>query len=835
MTATALKTQPEGLMEPQLTVNGLKVLEKRYIKRDGNTPLESPGGRLWAVAYDLAQGSEHWGQDRMLVAQCYYHLMAKGDFMPNSPALMNAGKDNGLQYSACYVLPVGDSMDEIFESVKRAALVHKSGGGTGFSFSRLRPAGDFVGTTGGIASGPVSFMEVFNGATEQVKQGGTRRGANMGILRVDHPDIMNWINCKRYLHGPMKDAYDDVAPGLNETQREALRRSLLERQISNFNISVAITDRFMDAKDNGDLFPLVHPVSGETAKWVNPMDIWSEICDAAWETGDPGLIFIDRINNSPSNPTPTLYQIESTNPCGEQALEPNGVCNLGSINLGNFVVDGKVNWVRLESVTRLSTRLMDDVITVNPYPDDLIKNAAYATRRLGLGVMGWADMLIRLGIPYDSQEAIDLAEQVMKRVNEWSHDESEQLAEEREPFPNFKDSIYASGRPIRNGTLTTVAPTGTISIIAGCSSGIEPLFALVFDRKGSLDGALSLEVNQDFVDVAKREGFWTEELGERLHRQGTVRGLDGVPEKWQRVFGTAHDIHPEWHIRMQAAWQKYIDNSISKTINLPHTAEVTDVDAAYKMAWDTGCKGTTVYRDGSKVGVLHVGNGEPEKPAEAAPAVILVQDKAGELNHVPVAAPSKNGHATKFVPGPLAADVPVPAQISQRPPILTGQTHSLETHLGTAYITINEDSDGAPYEVFVNQGKAGSDLSPMAEAIGKLTSMLLRVPSTMSPEARLREVVRRLRGIGGSSSVGFGPDRTRSLPDALARALEAYLENPTRVAVQEARDWLNSNDYTYLEPEVVEHRSHDLCPDCGNALMEEEGCAKCHQCGFARC
>ncbi|HZU07933.1 MAG TPA: adenosylcobalamin-dependent ribonucleoside-diphosphate reductase [Chloroflexota bacterium] len=815
---------PPDLPEPVLSVNAIRVLERRYLHRINNRVVETPGGGFWRVAQEIARGSASWLSPEALEARTreYYLMMANLEFLPNSPTLMNAGKRNGLQYSACYVLPVEDSMEGIFESVKRAALIHKSGGGTGFAFSRLRPAGDIVGSTGGVASGPVSFMEVFNAATESVKQGGTRRGANMGILRIDHPDVLRFIDCKRVLADGPRAAYEAVASQLPPAARETLKRRLLETQISNFNISLAVTDRFMEALAADGEYELIHPRTGEVVGRLRAREVFDRMVQAAWETGDPGVIFIDRINASPANPVPEMGPVEATNPCGEQPLYPNEACNLGSINLARFVRPAglhlhrnghglagveAIDWDRLERTVRLAIRFLDDVITVNPYPDPWIDRTVKANRRVGLGVMGWADLLIQLEIPYDSEEALQLAEEVMRRINTWAHDESCLLAEERGPFPNWPKSIYKDGRPQRNATVTTIAPTGTISIIAGCSSGIEPLFALVFDRRGSLDGQLDLEVNPAFIAVAKREGFWTEDLARQVYERGTVRGLAGVPEKWQRVFGTAHDIALEWHVRMQAAFQKHTDNAVSKTINLPHHATVADVARAYRLAYEVGCKGITVYRDGSKEGVLHAGAGGAARAT-----------------------------------GQGRAD-PSPVAMLPRPKAMQGVTYSVETPLGTAYITVNHDEENEPREVFVNQGKAGSDIAPLSEAIGKLTSVALRIPSSMPPCDRLQEITRRLRGIGGSASLGFGPDRTRSLPDALAKVLEEYLEHHCHAAPASAAPagpptpgesaMASSNGHTPAAP--ARRYTGELCPDCGTALVYEEGCSKCLACGFARC
>lgn len=834
----AVARQPDGLPDPDLATNAQIVLEKRYLRRSGDRVLETPGGGFWRVAEEVARGSAPHESDEVTarLRREYYLAMARLDFLPNSPTLMNAGKKNGLQYSACYVLPVPDSMDDIFETNKRAALIHQSGGGTGFAFSRLRPAGDVVGSTGGVASGPVSFLEVYNASTESVKQGGTRRGANMGILRVDHPDILRFIDCKRELNERSRPAYDAVAPYLGSEQQIALKKALLEGQIANFNISVGVTDPFMQALARGEDYDLVNPRTGEVTGTLNAQEVWKQMVQNAWETGDPGVVFLDRINAGAANPVPEMGPVEATNPCGEQPLYPNEACNLGSINLAKFVrplpgrksvangaaeangLDGAnghkphnghanghsgfsrhpaIDWERLGKMVRLSIRFLDDVISVNPYPDAAIDEAVKANRRVGLGVMGWADLLMMLEIPYDSQAALDLGEEIMRFINDTAHDESCTLGEARGPFPSWERSIYRKGRKQRNSTVTTIAPTGTISIIAGCSSGIEPIFALVFDRKGSLDGLMHLEVNSYFTEVAKSEGFWSEELAEQVHRHGTVRGLDAVPQHWQGIFGTSHDIAPEWHVRMQAAFQRHTDNAVSKTINLPHDATVEDVDKAYRTSYELGCNGITVYRDGSKLGVLHAGNAGGAAPAAAAQSVPI-------------------------------------DRVKPRPRLLQGLTFQQETPLGTAYITINADEQDQPYEVFVNQGKTGSDVAAMSVAIGKLASLVLGLPSAMSPTERLTEVARRLRGIGGSTSWGFGPDRARSLPDALAQVVETYLGRH-QPSSEDAEKPASAGPVPSAQLALPTVATGEFCPDCSNGLVFEEGCSKCPHCGFSKC
>ena len=739
----------------------LRVLRERYLARLGEDSWETPEEMCWRVARAIAAAEQRFGLAPAAVdevAAAFYDVMVDGYFLPNSPTLMNAGKGNQLQYSACYVLPVGDSMQEIFDSVKAAAVIHQSGGGTGMAFSRLRPKNDLVRSTGGRASGPVSFLRVFNAATEAVKQGGSRRGANMGILRVDHPDILEFIECK------------------------------LDGGITNFNISVAATNAFMQALAEGDEYDLINPRTGLVAGRLSAREVFDRIVQAAWRTGDPGMIFIDRINASPANPTPELVQIEATNPCGEQSLPPWDACNLGSINVARLVrSDGGepgVDWGDLERVVRLAVRFLDDVIEVNPYPLPQIDATVKANRRIGLGVMGWADLLFDLGIPYDSEAALALGDRLMAAIRAIGHDQSARLAEERGPFPNFARSIYRGGRPLRNCTVTTIAPTGTISMIAGCSSGIEPVFALAFQHrvKSGDDERVLTFVSEAFERQARARGFFSEALMAEVARRGSIQHVPGVDAAAKAVFKTAHDIDWPWHVRHQAVFQRHTDNGVSKTVNLPRDASLDDVAGAYMLAWQEQCLGITVFRDGCKGSqVLNAGVradlAEPGMPAETV--------------------------------------------VKPRPHSLAGTTYRTETPIGTAFVTVNDNAGGEPFEVFVQVGKAGSDTMAVAEALGRLVSLVLRLPSPFSAARRLQEVISQLSRIGGGQPTGFGPAKVLSLPDALARVLGEHIgreAHPRGATVAASRT------------------VGDLCKECGQAtLIYEEGCKKCVSCGYNEC
>jgi ribonucleoside-diphosphate reductase alpha chain len=731
---------------PGLSKNALTVLEKRYLKRDkAGKVLETPVDMFRRVAEAIASADKSFDKkaDVAGLSDAFYQIMTGFEFLPNSPTLMNAGRELG-QLSACFVLPVGDSMDEIFDAVKYTALIHKSGGGTGFSFSRLRPANDVVRSTSGISSGPISFMRVFDAATETIKQGGTRRGANMGILRVDHPDIIDFIMCK-----------DD------------------QKHLNNFNISVGLTEKFMEAVEKDAEYDLLNPRDGKPCGTLNARKVFSRIVKQAWKNGEPGIIFLDRLNKD--NPTPLVGEIESTNPCGEQPLLPFESCNLGSINLGKMVKHGEIDWKRLKEVVQLAVHFLDNVIEVNNYPLPQIGDMTRANRKIGLGVMGWADMLIMLGIPYDSPEATTLGEKVMKFINDEGHAASRELAKSRGPFPNFKGSVYdrPGSAPIRNATVTTIAPTGTISIIANASSGVEPLFAVSFVRQ-VLDKNILVEVNPLFEEIAKERKFYSEELMQRIAEHGTVADISEVPDDMRRVFVTAHDITSEVHIDMQSAFQKFTDNAVSKTVNFPNTATIDDVEKVYRLAYKTGCKGVTIYRDGSRdEQVLSTGKKE-EKPAVQA-----VEEKK--------------------------------AVKRERPKALQGWTYQMQTGCGPIYVTVNEDKAGL-FELFTTMGKAGGCASSQCEAIGRMVSLCWR------SGVQARQVMKQLLGISCHAPSGFGDNRVLSCADAVAKAIQAHMQ---------AKGYDVNLD--------VQAPERGACPECGGIVEHEGGCAVCRVCGYSEC
>ncbi len=750
----------------QLSDNALKVLRKRYLKKDENgQPTEEPEDMFYRVANTIAGIDARYNPraNVMETTRKFYNMMASMEFLPNSPTLMNAGRELG-QLSACFVLPVGDSMDSIFEAVKNTALIHKSGGGTGFSFSQIRPKNDFVKSTRGISSGPISFMKVFDVATETIKQGGTRRGANMGILRIDHPDIMEFISCKEDDH-----------------------------TLTNFNISVGITEAFMKALEEDGEYVLINPHSERATGRLRAKEVFDTIVQLAWKNGDPGIIFLDRINRD--NPTPHLGEIESTNPCGEQPLLSFESCNLGSINLSKVVTGREIDFEKLGRTVDQSVHFLDNVIDANKYPLPEIEEMTRGNRKIGLGVMGFADMLIKLDIPYNSEEALKVAEKVMSFISRRSMEASAKLAGNRAAFENFKGSIYDSNNGkqmvVRNATTTTIAPTGTISIIANCSSGIEPLFAVSYSRRNVLDDDEMIEVNPQFETEAKKVGIYNKKLMERITECGTVADLEEIPGELRRIFVTAHDISPEWHIRMQAAFQQHTHNAVSKTVNFPESATTDDIRKVYLMAYYQGCKGVTIYRDRSRdQQVLNI---------DTSQTTITNQHEM---------------KITRF-----------------RPSVTIGRTEKIGTGCGNFYITINEDEYGL-CEVFSHLGKSGGCAASQLEAISRLISLSLRAG------VEVDMILKQLRGIRCPSPRRQSGGMVLSCADAIGIAIERYMKN------QDTEDFSESDETDpvpakgYRTEAGANIKIKDfagVCPECGNMLVFQEGCFVCQGCGHTKC
>jgi ribonucleoside-diphosphate reductase alpha chain len=823
----------------RLSPNAITVLEKRYLLKDETgRPVESPRDLFWRVARTVAAADTRYGTsetDVAAVAHDFFRLMADRHFVPNSPTLMNAGRPLG-QLSACFVLPVDDALSNgksgIYDTLRAMALVHQSGGGTGFSFSRLRPKNDIVRSTMGVASGPVSFMSLFDASTDVVKQGGTRRGANMGILRVDHPDILEFITCK-----------DDTT------------------KITNFNISVAVTDAFMAAVEANGMYDLIHPKTGAVAGQLPAREVWEMIIHGAWKTGEPGVFFVDKANYY--NPVPHLGAYEATNPCGEQPLLPYDVCNLGSINLGAFVKnsdrDGtaaEIDWDHLRRVVHLSTHFLENVIDANQYPLPEITELAQRIRRIGLGVMGLADVFVKLGVPYDSDEGVALGRRIQQFVDEEAKVESERLAAQRGVFPEWERSIWgpdetaarnASGerirpmRRLRNCNVTTVAPTGTISIIAGCSSGIEPLFAVAFMRNQA--GVLMPDVNEDFVAIAKAEGWYSDDLMRRIAEAGHI-DFPEVPAKWQRVFVTANAIKPEWHIRMQAAFQEFNDSAISKTCNFAHDATEAYVEEIYRLAFRLNCKGVTVYRDGSReMQVLSTGSTAKRVQAQHATSVPVASGIAAADLHGEIAELRAENERLQRIVHDLEAENLQRRQKRSRPEVLRGTTRRVETPLGTLYVTITEDDRGQPFEVFMTLGKAGGALMADVESLGRLISLALRsgIP--------IKEIYRQLRGISSDRVIGLGPNKILSVPDAVGIAIERWMQEKQGIQQELLPRAGQPEVAPVVSPPVsqatgrgeqmilggMQEMLSGACPDCGSQLEFAEGCMKCHVCGFSEC
>jgi len=802
----------------KLTENAKTVLAKRYLRRDNDgNPTETPEDLFWRVASTIAEADRIDGksdEDVKKLAEQFYKSITNLEFMPNSPTLMNAGRELG-QLSACFVLPVEDSLDAIFETIKNTALIHKSGGGTGFSFSKLRPKNDIVKSTMGVSSGPVSFIEVFNAATEAVKQGGTRRGANMAILRVDHPDILDFINSK----------YEGS-------------------KLNNFNLSVGITNSFMEAVIKDEEYELIHPNSKKAVQKLKAKEVFDVIVDHAWRNGEPGIVFLDNINKD--NPTPKIGEIESTNPCGEVPLLPYEACNLASINVGRMIKyniknQPEVDWDKLKYVTKLTAHFLDNVITMNNYPLPQIEEMVRNNRKIGLGLMGWADLLMILNIPYNSEEGINLAKQIMEFIDYHSKVESIDLAKERSRFGNFEGSIFdgstalynryrekSAGKisdnnwyeldlniqesGIRNATTTCIAPTGTISMIAGASGGVEPLFALTFVRK-VMDGTELIEVNPIFEKIAKERGFYSEELMKKISVNGSVHGLDEVPDDVQKVFVTAHDITPEWHVKMQAAFQLHTDNAVSKTVNFSEDATKEDIAKTYYLAYKSGLKGITVYRNNSRTyQPMNIEAKDTKK--EEAKAVVQPENKVSEQCIF-------SSHDSKIVTP------------RERPNLTYGMTDKIQTGCGPLYVTINTDQEGL-CEVFARMGKSGGCATSQAEATGRMISLALRAG------VDIHSIINQLKGIRCPAPCFGKGGVILSCSDAISKVLERNIEKAFNLAVSDN----NNKNINKSDPKMVNAQKigsiADIgfcpeCPECGQMLEFGEGCVVCKSCGYSKC
>lgn len=759
MDKTKKSDQYYSTKEIILTENAVKVLERRYLKRDQKGDLlENPNDMFLRVARNIATAEKNYGKSEEEISQIerkFFDIMSDLDFLPNSPTLMNAGKEL-QQLAACFVLPVGDSMEAIFQALKETALIQKSGGGVGYSFSNIRPKNDVVLSTKGVSSGPISFMTVFNAATDTIKQGGTRRGANMGILRVDHPDILEFITAK-----------EDC------------------EKLTNFNISVGVTETFMKAVENDTEYEILNPRTKEVVDHYRAREIFEKIVKHAWSNGDPGIVFLDRLNKD--NPTPNMGQIESTNPCGEQPLLPYEACNLGSINLAHMVKEEAaskiIDYEKLREIVHVAVRFLDDVIDMSKYPLDKITQMVHQNRKIGLGVMGFADMLIQLDVPYNSEEALELGREVMSFIQDESKQASRNLARERGPFPAIRGSVYDSPdeEPIRNSTTTTIAPTGTLSIIAGCSSGIEPIFAISF-TKNVMDNDKLVEVNPYFEHIARQEDFYSPELMIKIAEQGNLDGLEEVPQKHRRVFVTAHQITPVWHVRMQAAFQKFVDNAVSKTVNFPHNASEKDVEDVYMLAYRLGCKGITIYRDGSRDSqVLQVESKDPKQEEN------LISPEARTLS---------------------ATIKPRP-----RPDVTRGMTKKyLIGGCGKLYVTVNSDEKGI-CEVFTNTGEEGC--SALTEAIGRLISISIR------SGIEIDSILSQLEGIRCITCIADDNTHVLSCPDAIGKAIEYSAKGTNKFDLD-----IKSGPKSLM-----------ICPeeDCGGIMEPEGGCYVCRNCGYSKC
>lgn len=859
-----IPTPPADLPEHQLSENALYIGKTRYAKRDSEgNPIESAREMFWRVAYNIAVADLEFGATEKQVidlAKEFYGIMASQSFIPNTPTMLNAGK-RMQQLSACFVLPIEDDLQSIGRTVVDMIMIHKSGGGTGFSFSRLRPMGDVISSSGGSTMGPTSFLQAYNDMTSQIKQGGVRRGANMGILHITHPDVLRFAVMK-------VDEFSltnfNISITVTEEWMEQVKKD--EKFVTEEpdweeiieEIKVAQTIRDVDlklkkvedgvkklydlvkAKEEGEGYELINPRNGEVTGKLNAKKVFLLITQLAWHYGDPGMIMIDRINKSGANPTPHLGMIEATNPCGEQPLLGYDACTLGSINVGKYITADGIDYEGLREVSKKAIHFLDNVLEMNNYPIAEIAHMTRTIRRVGLGVMGFADALYTMGVGYNIPEGRKIAEDIMECIQIASKEASTELATVRGVFPAWDGSIfdpkskYFLGEDIkvRNGARTTIAPTGTISMLADASSGIEPIFGLSY-AKNTIEGKRLFTTNPLFAKIAKEEGFYSEELQEKIEaNHGSVQGLPEVPEKWQKVFVTSHDIAPEDHVLMQAAFQKHVDNAISKTINFPHEATVEDVRRTYLMVYETGCKGITIYRDGSR----------EKQVLETKSGSSYYDQLAGGTNFAVGKATTTNGQVKQEDRVQASPILEQSSNLGNRPAILRGRTYRMNTPVGEAFITINRDGENNPFEVFVTIGKAGMHTGADAEAIGRLISLALRVSGPNSREIA-GKIVQQLKGIGGASQIGFGKDRVMSLADAIAKALaeELSLASGVQEAEQQPLNLTLGNSgqddvLPLVSADSYEAKHADLCPECGNAsFILQEGCQKCFSCGYSKC
>ncbi|MEI7689415.1 MAG: adenosylcobalamin-dependent ribonucleoside-diphosphate reductase [Candidatus Saccharibacteria bacterium] len=831
---------PDNLPEPKLSDNAWYIGRTRYARRDvdGN-PIETAREMFWRVAYNIATAERLYGgteKKHLATATQFYKLMTSRKFLPNTPTLLNTGKV-GQQLSACFVLPIPDDLDGILNTSVNMAKIHKSGGGTGFSFSRLRPKNDILSSSGGSTTGPVSFMQMYNDMTSAIRQGGVRRGANMGILHYNHPDILLFMIYKldefsltnfNISVTTAKEFFDQIKidekllaadyengfdlDSLVADVREAHQTRDIDLKIVRLDAAVAKLTEWCSETTPGYGYPLINPRNGAETGRLNAKKIFDLITRFAWQYGDPGMIFIDRINESRANPTPQLGQIEATNPCGEQPLLPYDACTLGSINLALFVKEDDFDWEALRQTTHQSIHFLDNVLDMNEYPIPEVKEMVGKIRRIGLGIMGFADALLALNIGYNTDEGVEMAERVMKFIQKESDNASEELASKRGVFPAYKGSIYDKPGEItpRNGARTTIAPTGTIAMLADASSGCEPLFAITY-AKNTIEGKRIFQTSPYFVEALKARNLYSEDLLEKIQSNGgSIQNIDEIPADLKKVFVTAGDISPQWHLKIQAGFQKYIDNAISKTINFSNSATVDDVRDAYLMAHETGCRGITIYRDGSR-----------EKQVLETKQGKSYYDKLDESN---TDEPTDNAESVTTTR----------LKLKPRPSVLNGRTHQIATPVGQAFVSINEDEDGNIFEVFINVGRAGSDITADAEAIGRLISLTFRIPSDYYNSDQIaQKVMSQLRGIGGSSSTGFGADRVRSLADAVAKAIGQH--QATKITMEPV-DKPISNETASLWEAPKTSTLTDICPECGTASLRFiEGCQKCESCGFSKC